>query len=74
MLISINATEYGQDLALALFNKEVRMKTASIVLLSLLTGPNIPFFSAISIILLFILVVISLRMLEGTVIGRYWTG
>ena len=78
LLISINATEYGQDLALALFIKVLRINTASIVLLSFLkpncSGPNIPCFSAMSIIFLFILLVISLRMLMGTVMGRYWTG
>ena len=74
----MNAAEYGQLLALALVNRVVSTNTASRVFRPLrnpnCSGPSIPLSSAMAVILLHILTVMSLRMLEGTVIGLYWAG
>ena len=74
----MNAAEYCQPLALALDRRGLSTKMASMVLRPLLnpncSGPIMPLSSAMAVIFLFILAVTSLRMLDGTVIGRYWDG
>ena len=74
----MKAAEYCQVFDLALLNKVVKTKTASSVLLPFLkpncSCPTIPSLSAMSVILVHILAVISRRMFEGTVIGRYIDG
>ena len=74
----MNAVEYGKLLALALESKVVSTNTASRVFRPLrnpnCSGPSIPLSSAMAVIRLHILTVISLRMLEGTVMGLYWDG
>ena len=74
----MKAAEYGQCLLLALAMRVVRTKTASSVLLPRLnpncSGPSRPLASAASVIRPHILTVISRRMLDGMVIGRYWPG
>ena len=74
----MNAAEYGQLLDLALESRVVRTNTASRVLRPFrnpnCSGPSIPLSSAMAVIRLHILTVMSLRMLEGTVMGLYWDG
>ena len=74
--MSKKAAEYGQLFFLAFIIMVVKTNTASMVLLPFLnpncSGPNRPFTSAARVILSHILTVMSLRMLDGMVIGRYW--
>lgn len=76
--MSMNAAEYCQPFALALDRRVFSTKRASMVLLPFLnpncSEPIIPLSSAIAVILLLIRAVISLSMLDGTVIGRYCDG
>lgn len=74
----MKAAEYCQFLALALAIRVVNTNTASRVFRPLrkpnCSGPSIPLSSAMAVIFLHILTVMSLRMLEGTVMGLYWAG
>lgn len=74
----MKAAENGQFFDLAFFRRVVRRKTASTVLLCFRKpnwcGPTRLWASAMSVILLVILTVRSLRRLDGTVIGLYWPG
>ena len=74
--MSRNAIENGQCLALAFLISVDRTKAASMVLRPFLkpncSPPSILCSSAMLVMMLVILTVRSLKMLEGTVMGRYW--
>ena len=76
--MSMNAAEYCQFFALACFSNVVKTKTASRVLRPCrnpnCSGPTIPCSSAMLVIFLHILAVMSRKRLEGMVMGLYWLG
>lgn len=78
LLTSKNAAENGQLLALALVSRVDSKNIASAVLLPFrnpyCSGPNMLLSSAMDVMCLHILAVMSLRMLDGTVRGLYWEG
>ena len=70
--------EYGQVLRLAFIINVESTNDASRVFLPRLkpncSSPRSPLDSAQSVMMVHILTVIIRRMLDGIVIGRYWTG